>query len=414
MCTSLESEDLLVAQNIEIIELRRDSSENSKRLKPGKRCVIISAYVHKESEMTIEADFLHKMIRTNPDNVHSMDFVLNLDLLNGCVHLCDGCFVNKTKVVKNWEDVLENALQIATELSQKGMRFREVILGPTDFFSATNTAQILRHKTFQKLLSIHEKTRITASSVFEGIDKSHFLELFSILDSTANYRQKMILEFLVPLNTAKMVERNEQYIADNKWVLNFFKEKTPKLIDWSYVININNNQLLQDNFHVVTDMIKSEFNTILEFNPGFFRSNNNKVIDKNLSYWKGFLQNTLAGRDVNQIHASNLAAANVDKLHNTVNTICLNLIEGGVYFSPFIYEQIIDTSEQFKISNFDGAHIISRHLELQQRGYDYALKTKECADCGHLTACVGRNVLNFMEDNQKVECLFPEVFKEMA
>lgn len=362
--------------------------------------------------MTIEADYLNKMIRTNLDNVHSMDFVLNLDLLNGCVHLCDGCFVNKTKVVKDWEEVLENALKIATELDAKGMRFREVILGPTDFFSATNTAQILKHKTFQKLLAIHEKTRITASCVFENLNRDNFLELFAILDDKANYREKMIMEFLVPLNTAKMVARDEKYMADNKWVLSFFQDKSPKVIDWSYVININNNQLLQDNFHGVVEMIKTEFNTILEFNPGFFRSNNNKVIDKNLSYWKGFLQNTLAGRDVTQIHATNLT--NVNKLHNTVNTICLNLFEGGVYFSPFIYEQIIDTSEQFKLESFDGAHIIGRHLELQQRGYDYALKTKECADCGHLTACVGRNVLNFMEETNKVECLFPQVFKEMA
>lgn len=359
--------------------------------------------------MTIEANFLEKMSRTNLDNIHSMDFVLNLDLLNGCVHLCDGCFINKTKIVTDWESVLEKALEIANGLSEKGLRFREIILGPTDFFSANNTADILLHPTFQKLLRIHEKTRITASCVFDSINKSHFQELFGILDNTDLYREKMILEFLVPLNTAKMVNRDPDYIADNKWVLDYFQNKSPKIIDWSYVININNNNLLKENYSRVVDTIRTEFNTILEFNPGFFRSNNNKIVDRNLSYWKEFLQDILSGKDV-----SHLCLTNLDKHHNTVNTVCLNLIDGGVYFSPFIYEQIIETSKTFAIDKLDGESILAKHEDLQRKGYEYALKTKDCSDCGHLTACVGRNVLNFMEEKQKKDCLFPEIFKAIV
>ena len=53
----------------------------------------------------IENNFFQKMSVTNEDNINSMDFVLNLDILNGCVHACDGCYINKFKKVKNWESI---------------------------------------------------------------------------------------------------------------------------------------------------------------------------------------------------------------------------------------------------------------------------------------------------------------------
>lgn len=359
--------------------------------------------------MTIENDFMQKMCNTNLDNINSMDFVLNLDLLNGCVHFCDGCFINKNKIVANPEEILDKAIEIAEGLSQKGLRFRELILGPTDFFSAKNTLSLLLNPKFQKLLTFNEKTRITASCVFDNIDKAHFIEIFKVLDNTELFREKMILEFLVPLNTKKMLSEDASYIEDNKWVLDFFKNSSPKVIDWSYVININNNDLLKNNYSRIVEFIKSEFNTIVEFNPGFFRTNNNKVVDNKLTYWKSFIQQIMQGNDF-----SDFCLTNLDKHHNTSNTICLNLIDDNVFFSPFIYEQIIDKSDAFKLSNLKAQTILDQHLLLQTSGFTYASKTSQCSDCEYLTSCVGRNVLNFMEANEKVDCLFPDAFRELA
>lgn len=358
--------------------------------------------------MAIEVDFLNKMSKTNLDNIESMDFVLSLDLLNGCVHSCEGCYVRKNKVAENWEEILEKAYQLARDFTAQGLRFRELILAPTDFFSAKNTKEVLNHPTFQKLLSLNTKTRITASCIFDGINQEEFESIFRILDNPKLFRKDMILEFLVPLNTKKMLAEDDAYIKDNKWVLDFFQRNTPKVIDWSYVINIHNNELLKENYLKVVEKIKLEFNTILEFNPGFFRSHNNVLISKNLTYWKGFLQDILERNDHRDIYLTN-----IDKHHNTANTICLNFYEEGVYLSPFIYEQIIDTHENFKVQSLSASEIIERHVELQTQSFAYAEKTQECSDCEYLTACVGRNVLNYMENNQITECLFPQKFKEI-
>jgi hypothetical protein len=359
--------------------------------------------------MTIESNFLEKMSTTNLDNINSMDFVLNLDLLNGCDHFCDGCFINKTKIHHDWEHILDQALLVATDLTTKGLRFRELILGPTDIFSAKNTIEILKNKKFQKLLTLNTKTRITASCIFDQINKQRFIEIFEILDNPKYYRAEMILEFLVPLHTKKMLDKDDQYFNDNKWALDYFKTQTPKIIDWSYVININNNQLLKENYDQIVKTIKTEFGTILEFNPGFFRTNNRQLADKKLSYWKSFLQHVLAGKS-----KENFCLTNIDKHHNTANTICLNFVDHGVYFSPFIYEQIIDQSDEFKITSLTAASIIERHEHLQISGFKYATKTKDCESCTSLTSCVGRNVLNYMEIKNYSECLFPEILREVG
>lgn len=359
--------------------------------------------------MTIETNFFEKMSKTNVDNIETMDFVLNLDILSGCVHSCEGCYVNKTKVVTNWEETLEKTYQIAKGLTEQGLRFREIVLAPTEFFSANNTEEVLLHPTFQKLMSLHEKTRITAACVFENIDKERFQRLFDILDNTEYFRKEMILEFLVPLNTKKMLAKEEKYMADNKWALNFFLNNSPKIIDWSYVVNIHNNELLKENYMAMVNTIKTEFNTIMEFNPGFFRSHNNTLIDKNLSYWKSFLQEILEKNNHKDIYLTN-----VDKHHNTGNTICLNIYDNEVYFSPFIYEQIIDTNKVFKVEDLNPHNIMEQHLDLQTKSFQYAEKTSECADCEYLTACVGRNVLNYMENKGIKECLFPQKFKELV
>lgn len=358
--------------------------------------------------MTIESNFLEKMSKTNVDNIESMDFVLNLDILNGCVHSCDGCYVRKFRDDNKWEQSLEKAYQIAQNLTNKGLRFRELILGPTDFFSAQNTEAVLKHPTFQKLLQLNKKTRITAACIFDGIDKDHFKKLFSVLDNEELYRKDMILEFLVPLNTKKMLDQDPQYMEDNKWALNFFRQESPKVIDWSYVINIHNNELLRNNYLKAVDIIKTEFNTILEFNPGFFRSNNERVINKNMTYWKDFLSDIL---DKN--HFSEIYLTNLDQHHNTNNTICLNLYNDEVFFSPFIYEQIIDTHETFKVNDLSADAIMKQHIDLQVEGFDYAEKCTDCHSCHYLVACVGRNVLNFMKNKDIKDCVFPEKFKEI-
>ncbi|MBX3040725.1 MAG: hypothetical protein KF789_08485 [Bdellovibrionaceae bacterium] len=359
--------------------------------------------------MATEKNYFERMSRTNSDNIFSMNFSLALDVLNGCFHSCGGCFVNKYKAGKNWRETILQARRVADELISQGIKFSEVVLAPTDLFSSNNTLEVLKDPDFQALMNLHPETRITTSCVFDRLDRKRFLEVFSILEDTSAYREKMILEFLVPVHTEKLLSKDPSYVENNLWAMDYFKNKSPKIIDWSFVVNINNNEALKIHFDEATRIVRDTFGTILEFNPGFFRANNDRLILQHLAYWKEFMSFVLE-----RGHPLEYTLSDVDRYHAANNLIALNCFQGQVYFSPFLYEQILELNEQFRLSAFGGADIVKKHMELQYHAFSYAEKTEECADCHLLATCAGRNVLNFMEQRQIRACPLPEKYREMA
>lgn len=359
--------------------------------------------------MATEKNYFERMSKTNPDNIFSMNFSLAIDVLNGCFHSCGGCFVNRYKAGKNWKETLLQARKVADGLMEQGIKFSEVVLAPTDLFSANNTLDVLRDPDFQALMNLHPETRITTSCVFDKLDRNRFLEVFSILEDTKAYREKMILEFLVPVHTEKLLSKDPSYVENNLWAMNHFKHNSPKIIDWSFVVNINNNEALKTHFDEATQIVRDTFGTILEFNPGFFRSNNDRVILQHLDYWKEFMSFVL-----DRGQPLEYTLSDVDRYHSANNLIALNFYQGNVYFSPFLYEQILEIDERFKLASLDGTEIVKKHMELQFDAFRYAEKTEECSDCHLLATCAGRNVLNFMEQREIKACPLPEKYREMA
>ena len=44
---------------------------------------------------------------------------------------------------------------------------------------------------------------------------------------------------------------------------------------------------------------------------------------------------------------------------------------------------------------------------------EYAKDTKDCENCSFLATCSGRNILNYMKENNLKDCLFPSKFQEI-
>lgn len=331
-----------------------------------------------------------------------MDFVLNLEVLNKCKHACVGCFVNRRNSVDDVD--LNKALAIATELSEQGYRFREVILSPTDIFSCDNALEILNDPAFHALMRIHPKTRITSTAMFENMDTQRFLEIFDVLDNRDFFKEDMIIEFLVPMNVQKMLAGDVQYLEDHQRALNFLKNHTPKIVDWSFVVNVHHDQDFIDNFDRLTQIARDDFDTVIEFLPSFFRTGKNHLIADHLETWKQFLQNTI--NDDNYMNAMLTIA---DKHHNSFNTLVLNYRKNELYISPFIYEQIVHSHPKLKVEPLTATAAVERYQDSLGEQYLYAAtKTKECGTCPYLNTCVGRNVISFMEMNNLKNCIYPK------
>lgn len=334
--------------------------------------------------------------------LESMDFVLNLEVLNKCKHACLGCFVNRRNGVDDVD--LATALSIAKDLSAQGYRFREVILSPTDIFSCDNALEILTDPLFHELMRIHPKTRITTTAMFENMEISRFLEIFEVLDNPEFFKPDMILEFLIPMNVQRMLAKDVQYLEDHAKALRFLSNNTPKIVDWSFVVNVHHDQDFIDNFDELTRIAREDFNTIIEFLPSFFRTGKDHLITKHLEIWKQFLQKAITDDNYKDVM---LTIA--DKYHNSMNTLVLNYRKSELYISPFIYEQIVHSHPLLKVETLSADGATAKFQESLGEQYQYAVdKATECGTCTYINTCVGRNVISFMEMNGIVDCIYPK------
>lgn len=358
--------------------------------------------------MTIEAGLYELMSQSeikSPYDVDEMDFVINLEVLDGCAHHCDGCFVNRNNNIYDVD--LDNALQLALDLSAKGMRFREVILSPTDIFSAENAETVLMDERFQALLQIHPKTRITTTALLDEVTDERLHAIFSILDNPDYYRDDMILEFLAPMDPARVLARDPVYIAKMKKMTDFFRTGTPKVVDWSFVINIHYDPLYWNHVDQITKYVKEDFGTIIEFLPSFFRTNKDTLIESSLRNW-----NELISATVTESNYMNVMLTVADKYHNSMNTIVMNYHKKGLFISPFIYEQIMVTTDFYKVDQPNADAVLAKVQDMMIQQYQYVENTESCGTCDHKETCIGRNALSFMEDRKLTKCIFPlEVIK---
>jgi len=329
-----------------------------------------------------------------------MDFVLNLEVLRDCAHACPGCFVNRRNDINDVD--LDAALTLAHNMNERGLRFREVIISPTDIFSASNAVEVLDNPKFQELLSIHPKTRITTTAMFHKVDQEQWDAVFAILDDPSKYRSDMIIELLVPLDVDLLLSGDEQYYKDFSKALHYLKHETPKVVDWSFAVNVHHDVDMITHYDKITQIVREQFDTIIEFLPSFFRTGNDKLISAHLDVWKEFLRATIS-----EANYKDIMLTIADQSHNVMNTIVVNYKKNKMFISPFIYEQILFDYPSMETGTTVDEVMDTNHRLIAEQ-FAYVTKTDECTTCHYLPTCVGRNVLSFMEAKDITECVYPK------
>lgn len=331
----------------------------------------------------------------------TMDFVLNLEVLNYCAHNCPGCFVRRKNSMLDVS--MPTAVRLAQDMAEKGLRFREIVLSPTDIFSAKNSLEVLDDPYLHDLLRINPKTRITTTAMFQDMDWDNFLAVFGLLDDPKKFRENMILEFLVPMDVEKVLARDSEYFAQFDRAIGFLENETPKEVDWSFVVNVHYDPELFRHYDVLTEIAREEFNTVIEFLPSFFRTGSDRFVTHHLQIWRDFLREV-----VNEGNYRDIMLTIADLNHNALNTVVVNYRRGELFISPFIYEQILFEYPELMVDNFEADKVLEKVQELTLRQYQYAPKTTECSSCAYLQTCIGRNVLSFMEIKGLKDCIYPK------
>ncbi|WPU65625.1 hypothetical protein [Peredibacter starrii] len=322
---------------------------------------------------------------------------MNVDLLNGCGQTCAGCFVNKGINSYDLNRDLETIARLADEVNASNLHLEEIALGPTDFFSAKNTLEVITHPAFKRLFK-NEDTKFVMTSTLKASGEE-IRQKLKVLEESVGH---LDIDLLIATDIDEFLT-NKQYLQEMKSKWQILKESSLEF-DPAFQINIHPANLIKynpDNLTRLAQEIKAEFDTILEFNPSILRIKHQKQKD-NLKFWmRTIRENSLK-------NANNFTYTMVNKSHSGMNNLVVNFREGNFYLCPFIYENVFSYEDSFLIQKQQSEYTLSDLLESKENSFvkqmNYSSKTNHCEGCEYLVSCTYKNVLTYMEANEIKDC----------
>ena len=326
----------------------------------------------------MEEHYREQMSKSGPESLPlnqqvKFDVLIQIEALTGCYHNCVGCFVDKNLDASISTKLLNRAKELTDGVTRTGLNLREFVIGPTDFFSAANTSEILNSKITQSILFEHENARIANPARFDEATDEQFNKIFAILDDETKFRKDMIIEFIQPLpeDIMKMVNDKEYFDVVMKRI-EFFKFNTPKMIDWSWTLQSSSilaRKLSKDDYTSILNKSIDEYGTILEMNPAFTRAPSIELQKSNLLAWNGFLSAVI---DESNSKKATMSMANL--YCNSMNFVGITIYPGEngeikTLLNVMLHEQALFTqNKNLDVTGLTFEEILVRREELAIKG----------------------------------------------
>jgi len=323
-----------------------------------------------------------------------------VDFLTTCVHNCRGCFVNKgnTPYTQHDLDLLEH---IAASVNDAGMLFDELVVGPVDFFGAANSKQLLMEPKLQKFMATHKP--IFAIPTTLRCDDQVILDFVKLFNELYPHPY-LEFELQVVVDPKQFTTENQEYLDLLKHKIRLFDGMIARVC---YTIQINIQKLTNLSLHTMSLLAMDQFKTIIDYNPSFFRSHNPRTIRTMLNHWNNELERQVTPE--NRLDIQMVVADWTHGGHNYSNWI---ISGGNVYISPFIHENVANTTEAFLVpredDNYELSDLLNASADAKRDQFKYADVTDECHSCKYLDTCVSRYVLFYMEKYGMTNCLLPK------
>lgn len=322
---------------------------------------------------------------------------LTFDILDGCEHHCPGCFVKKRNSYFNEGDDLA-LLQLIEDLRSAGYSMDELNIGPTDIFSADNFEYLLKNQTFVEMANEFNLTVVTTLMD----DSDAIAKKIAAYEVAFPHRDRRV-EVFVMLDLKK-------YIGKDWFYLNQLYRNIKLLADWNvfFLVNVYSEDMFDEmDLPTLGQRLLDDFGTKLRINPSYFRGTSSRHVSRYAVKHKEMLERNVDDKSIERVFL-NMA----DIYFNSFSTLNLSYAEGELSVMVFLYEGIPQIHDRFKVAKRDGKY----HLEdIQQtvdrlfvEQYEYAEQTHHCADCRHLSSCVSRNVLSYMDTRAIKDCLLPQ------
>jgi len=346
-----------------------------------------------------------------PSDATKFDVLIQMEVLAGCEQGCLGCFVDKAIDPKSNQQIIDRAKELADGVKRTGLNLREFVIGPTDLFSAKNTKEVLENKVVQEIMREHTGARIASPAKFDKAPMEKVREIFDILDDENKFRRDMIIEFIMPIGRINEMLDDEDYYKSVMEKVDFFKNDTPKMMDWSWTLQASNvvgKQIDKEKYNRLIKRSVEDFGTIMEMNPAFSRAPNQIIQRKNLFGWNKFLSSVI---DEDNAKETVMSMANL--YCNSMNFIGITIVPGEngptTHLNVMLHEQAFFLSNKnLDVTGLTFEEILQRKHELVTKGINKSSKVKDCQDCQFAIACANRLVFEAQESMNINGCVLPK------
>lgn len=330
-----------------------------------------------------------------PSDAYKFDVLIQMEVLAGCDHGCLGCFVDKNIDPDMNQAIINRAKELADGVKRTGLNLREFVIGPTDFFTAENTKAVLNNSAVQDIMREHTGARIAAPAKFDKVSMEKLKEIFAVLDDEDKYRRDMIIEFIMPIGRVHEMLDDDDYYNEVMKKVEFFKNDTPKQMDWSWTLQASNvvgKKIDKETYNRIIDKSVNEYETIVEMNPAFSRARNQLIKRHNLFAWNDFL-----GKVVDKDNASETVMSMANLYCNSINFIGLTVVPGEngptTHLNVMLHEQAFFLeNKNLDVTGLSFEEILQRKNELVLKGINKSSQVKDCSDCQFAIACANRLV----------------------
>lgn len=328
-----------------------------------------------------------------PSDATKFDVLIQMEVLAGCDHGCLGCFVDKNIDPAMNQMIIDRAKELTDGVKRTGLNLREFVIGPTDFFTAENTESVLNNSVVQEIMREHTGARIAAPAKFDKVSMDKLEHIFSILDDEDKYRKEMIIEFIMPIGRVGEMLDDDDYFDEVMRKVEFFKNDTPKQMDWSWTLQASNvvgKKIDKETYNRIIDKSVNEYNTIVEMNPAFSRARSQLIKRSNLFAWNNFL-----GKVIDEDNANKTVMSMANLYCNSINFIGLTIVPGEngptTHLNVMLHEQafFLD-NKNLDVTGLTFEEILQRKNELVTKGINKSSKVKDCSDCQYAVACASR------------------------
>mgnify|MGYP001436262959 FL=1 len=350
--------------------------------------------------MTMQKSYCKQMRYSGPESLapsdaYKFDVLIQMEVLAGCDHGCLGCFVDKNIDPDMNQAIINRAKELADGVKRTGLNLREFVIGPTDFFTAENTKAVLNNSAVQDIMREHTGARIAAPAKFDKVSMEKLKEIFAVLDDEDKYRRDMIIEFIMPIGRVSEMLDDDDYYDEVMKKVEFFKNDTPKQMDWSWTLQASNvvgKKIDKETYNRIIDKSVNEYETIVEMNPAFSRARNQLIKRHNLFAWNDFL-----GKVIDEKNASETVMSMANLYCNSINFVGLTIVPGEngptTHLNVMLHEQAFFLeNKNLDVTGLSFEEILQRKNELVLKGINKSSQVKDCSDCQFAIACANRLV----------------------